>query len=88
MLGTHLLNFSTHLPTNRHKIGWLTAVGRCVLKFSPTVGRIPPANTNSNVESAIGANPVGIRLGYIQCWLWWIGVYPMTSRLMCVFSLS
>ena len=33
MLGTHLLIFSTHLPTSQRKRRRSTAVSRCVLKF-------------------------------------------------------
>ena len=57
MLGTHLPIFSTHLLTCWHKISQRTVVGRCVLKCRPTVGLIPPTNADSNVESAVSANP-------------------------------
>ena len=56
MLSTHLPIFSTHLPTNRRKLSRPTAVGRCVLKFRPTVGLIPRINADSNVESAVDAS--------------------------------
>ena len=48
MLSTHLPIFSTHLPTSRRKLSRPTAVGRCVRKFGPTVGLIPPINADSN----------------------------------------
>ena len=56
MQSTHLPIFSTHLPTSRRKLSRPTAVGRCVRKFGPTVGLIPPINADSNVESAVDAS--------------------------------